>query len=167
MNPKYCVSLETAKRMKELGFPQDTDFYRVEFGNISTLCGDLKCDCRNGKFHTQRFSKLLFFEELEDYSERGHIQNLIYFAAPHVGELIEMTLKCLSAPTTLTIREFEAGVWASLVAYEGWRKDDTGIKLQECSLYQLKHLPKTAAEALAQQLIYLAENGLIDPKALT
>lgn len=31
MNPKYVVSLELAKRLKELGFSQETDFYWTEF----------------------------------------------------------------------------------------------------------------------------------------
>lgn len=34
---KYCVSLDLAKRMKESGFPQDTEFYWYDVDGKPTL----------------------------------------------------------------------------------------------------------------------------------
>lgn len=63
MNTKYVVSLELAKRLKALGFPQETDFYRVPQKN-----------------NEQVFSK---DEVGSDWIDAEYDR----IAAPHVGEL--------------------------------------------------------------------------------
>ena len=34
---KYCVSLELARQLKELGFPQETEFYWIKAGGVYDL----------------------------------------------------------------------------------------------------------------------------------
>ena len=71
MNPKYCVSLETAKRLKELGFFQTTDFFWIK---ASTPLGNWFV-CPKGFFKGMGHTAQTFID-------RGDC-----FAAPHVGEL--------------------------------------------------------------------------------
>ena len=65
---KYCISVELAKQMKELGFPQDSEFYWI-------------------KFHGQKENELVSRMRLNTYNLK--IMEYLY-SAYTVGELGEM-----------------------------------------------------------------------------
>lgn len=139
MNPKYCVSQPTSKRLKELGFPQDTDFYWTN----------------------------PYFHKCSDYEYRliceRESQNDI--AAPHVGELGEWIRKAKDKDGDKILNWFQPDA----------RYFDLNFNLMKrvgkAGYYEWEYVKpikaKTEVEARAACLIYLAENGLIDPKALT
>lgn len=140
MNPKYCVSLETAKRLKELGFPQNTDFYWVEFNAMD----------RDGTYWT-----LMGKKQCDSLAISQYRHDLGLLAAPHSGELGEWMYE---------ESDYGSGYMTKKTDY-GWR---VYKKVWGQQIIQVKELGnfETEAEARANCLIYLAENGLIDPKAL-
>ena len=77
MDEKYVVSLETAKRMKELGFPQETDFIWVDL---------------------QKDDHWYLLPNSEDVTLKAKEWKMNLVAAPHVGELGDFIPKRFRLP---------------------------------------------------------------------
>lgn len=138
MNEKYVVSLELAKKMKELGFKQESDF----------------CWCR-------AYGKI--YLENEKDSLEYLPSNL--FSAYHVGELGEMlpiTIQMNSETHWLEMGKttfwYHCGyIYQHEGETRGWgRFNDT--------VHHALGEGKTEADARARMLIYLAENNLLYAK---
>lgn len=82
MDEKYVVSLETAKRMKELGFPQETDFIWVDL---------------------QKDDHWYLLPNSEDVTLKAKEWKMNLVAAPHVGELGDFIPKRFRLPVHNTI----------------------------------------------------------------
>lgn len=147
MIQNHVTSLETAKRMKELGFNQESDFW-WQYG---------------GKFSTGFQSTLISKEEKEAPRFGSADSAYSYYSAYHVGELGERLpiniydeeddceFFLLSGPHQ------EVKLW--FVAYAFTSKENSVI-------YIYYEDAENEAEARAKMLIYLAEQELIDPKSL-
>ena len=140
MNPKHCVSLELAKELKAQGFPQNTEFYWFH-SNISTF---------------QLFSK----KEVEAVVTKNKIDSDDYqaFAAPLCSELGEWIAK-------------SANEWA-----QGWNSSDCSFfftfgpkgsgNMLEGVGENFWSFESNEVNARAKMLLFLAKEGLLDPKTL-
>lgn len=140
MNEKYCASLELAKRLRELGFPQNTDFYWAHVKIVNSL------EEYDGIFHGQ----IRPGEPME-----------FLCSAPHVGELGEWLPTVFEyGLISKDIIYLEIG---KKIKDDNWfvRYVDGQNKYVHCSSEG-----DTEAEARAKMLIYLVENNLLDPKTL-
>jgi len=143
---KYCVSLELAQKMKELGFPQDTEFY-------------WQC-VRNGEWTFEESWNILNFShpEVEQY------------AAPNVGELSDWL------PSRIEFKHYNIkGGADEFVFWLGFSKNDGAIWYVHYSDDEVlcprfedwgSIRDKNLANAQAKMLIYLVENKLLDVKDL-
>lgn len=141
---KYCVSLALAQKMKDLGFPQDTEFY-------------WQC-VRNGEWTFEESWNILNFShpEVEQY------------AAPNVGELGEWLPWTITVPGTHYCGDNKVNAF-----YLEFEKsdDDKWVYFYSNGEENLKYFPNayhwdSEVDARAKMLIYLVENKLLDVKDL-
>ncbi len=159
MNTKYVCSLELAKRLKELGVKQESDFYWIE---------------RHGKRRQHKLTGTFFLIKMRDLDFRKSMRS--YYSAFHVGELGDML------PPTIEVkdikkewgydevfyRQIHVGINGQWLIYYS-RLDDLGDgQMNEIKIHTRYGgkpiLEKTEADARAKCLIYLIENKLIDLK---
>ena len=82
MNPKYVVSLALAKQLKDLGFPQETDFYWGNtIGQIDQTCWRIQ--------------------------KKDSDTAMEWIAAPHIGEMREWLRS--KEETYYTVERYAAG----------------------------------------------------------
>jgi hypothetical protein len=72
------VSLELARELKEAGIEIETEFYWAEFYNKSSTVPEKK------------LYQIVFHYEREDFEERSHLSELIFYPAPLLSELLEI-----------------------------------------------------------------------------
>lgn len=135
------VSLDIAKRLKELGVKQESLFWWLDFDNTA-------CTTKDGKgFETHRFQALYDEPMLFDMEERDHIgihDKYSAFTVAELGQLLrDHTYRenLVGFPTPNRVDE----------KGEGWQINKLG-GIIDCS---------TEADARGKCLIYLLENKLI------
>lgn len=77
MNPNHYVSLPLAKRMKEAGFEQESEYYWATFRNESSP----------KESWPNVYSELLDEEEIESFQERSYLKDFDYCPTYGVTEL--------------------------------------------------------------------------------
>lgn len=144
MNEKYVVSLDLAKRMRELGFEQKSDYYWSDW-----YCGVL----RFGE------KEELFRGEWRIVSMPPHNDDT-KISAYHVGELGEMLpLRSISWEWNVTINKLFINLgwqWCVNFTSNYGGNDNKMLLVADISA-------DTQANAIAKMLVYLAENNLITP----
>ena len=134
---QYCITLEQVKKLKDLGFEGDSEFMWMQFRNISSP-------------PDQRYLVHAVVEPShlqEDYEERGHLVDLEFFPAYHVGELLE-----------LLPNEIDEGTGNYFLTKRGQLRGY--LSLDNRWLVEVQGT-KPEAEAFGDLLIYLLESKLI------
>jgi hypothetical protein len=130
------VSLELAKKLKELGVKQDGHFFWAEFRNDSASLGD-----NMNIVHTQ----LLRIDQVAEYQDYDHIEDLDITVALTVAELGEMLPVAING----------TGVFMGGSRWCGYYKSNSewnqGIEFKA----------QTEADARAKMLIHLIEKGIV------
>lgn len=133
------VSLELAKRLKELGVKQDGNFFWAEFRNDSASLGD-----NMNIVHTQ----LLRIDQVAEYQDYDRIKDLDITVALTVAELGEMLPD--------GFRSGKCGnQFLCMVPNDNGTLEST-VRLKEFDI-------KTEADARAKMLIHLIEKGIVKP----
>jgi len=137
MQTKYVVSLELAKRLKELGCKQESDFYWEQ-----TIGGDQE----------QRGEATLTTRHLKECCEKD--KALRFIPAYHVGELGELLKGFCTTSYMCNIRkQGESEQWGCARQVTD---DDLHFMLKDVQF------GNTEADARAKLLIYMIEQGLLD-----
>lgn len=135
-SPQLHVSLPLAKRMKELGFPQLTQFYYAQPTPVGTKWLDTNTD----------EYRLFYCEEV--------VINYGALAAPCVGQLGEWLPNAIENQNLDLHKDNNNCWWINYFGMGGYLCKATITATNE-------------ADARATMLIWLAENGHLDPKLLT
>lgn len=143
---QQVVSLETAKRLKELGVKQESYFYFILHGEEWQMEGRELFDAVDGEWGCG-----CSVEDLEHISA---------FTSGELGEMLPWRLKNLG---TLNNAEL---VITKLVNVEGTPLWNVAYWDEDKGLYngmviRIKNEPNNLADAMGKMLIYLIENKLI------
>lgn len=144
------VSLQTAKLLKDEGFPQGSECMWAEFYNTSSNCPNVL------------LSSLLGVEELEDFKERNYLKDLKFYSAPTTDELLAELPVSIGDKNWFQITRSFNGYKEVVqsVAYVYWLPENTigQIFLKDVHKITNDSLP----EALAQMWLYLKKEGLLN-----
>lgn len=135
---EHVTSLELSKKLKELGFPQNSEFYWYQV--------DVEDYPDEGTILRNEKGILLKPTTLP------HERRIAAYLATELGEWL---------PSNITIENYKFINAAFEKDKCGWYGELSSL---ECKAYHIKL--KNLSNAMATMLIYLAENNIIDPKTL-
>jgi len=156
MDTKHVVSLELARQMKEAGFPQVSEFYWIlcdEFdAKIVTKDGPIDELCEDSEFSYDPPS--VKYDLLEDEKNGDLSDDIKIYSAYLASELGEILKK-------IKLKDDKNGIWKDCQIYMAFRK--CGGKEENMGQIILQSM---RIDLAAKMLLYLAKEGLINPKEL-
>lgn len=144
-----CVSLELARRLKEIGVEQKSYFWWSEFRNESSP----------KEQWANIYSEILDTDEKKDYWSRAYLKDQKFYSAFTFSELIEIF------PADLIIKETDKDFGDQSISYrlmiqkllDGW-----SIYYYEKHDDLISFDGKKLVDETAKMLIHLIENGLME-----